>query len=144
MAGFQALLFATVLFFVMRAEVDAYQRLFEPRDVLPLLPKSISWPVLNTLYSAVDLLPEFVGAVSSQNESVAWNGTCFLQNEAYMTYTDPKEDGHRGGGILHIQVYNVFNSLCLYYIIILLCETALIILYIFIGPHISIQTSVYI
>lgn len=83
---------------------DAYDLPFHPRDLLPLLPASIAMPVLKNLHSAVDLLPQFVGAVSSGNDTVVWNGTCFYQNEAYMEYIEPKEEGHNGGGILHIQV----------------------------------------
>lgn len=83
---------------------DAYHLPFHPRDMLPLLPASIAMPVLRSLNSAVDLLPQFVGAVSSGNDTVVWNGTCFYQNEAYMEYVAPKEEGHNGGGILHIKV----------------------------------------
>lgn len=83
---------------------NAYQLVFHPRDLIPLLPASIAMPVLKQLHSAVDLLPEFVGAVSSGNDTVVWNGTCFYQNEAYMEYIEPKEEGQSGGGVLHIQV----------------------------------------
>lgn len=83
---------------------DAYQTAFHPRDILPLLPGSIALPVLRSFHGAVDLLPQFVGAVSSGNESVVWNGTCFYQNVAYMEYVEPKDEGHKGGGVLHIQV----------------------------------------
>jgi hypothetical protein len=83
---------------------DAYHLAFHPRDILPLLPGSIAMPVLKSLHGAVDLLPQFVGAVSSGNESVVWNGTCFYQNVAYMEYVEPEEEGRKGGGVLHIQV----------------------------------------
>lgn len=103
-----ALLFC-ILFLTWSVDVrvEAYKSPFVPIDVLPLLPRAVSWPVLNTLYNAVDLLPEFVGAVWAENDTVAWNGTCFLQNEAHMEYTEPKEEGHRGGGILHIEVHDI-------------------------------------
>lgn len=90
----------------------AYQRAFAPSDILPLLPRSIAMPVLNTLHNAVDLLPKFVGAVSSGNDTVLWNGTCFYRNEAYMEYTEPKGEGHNGGGILHIKVCGFLRCCC--------------------------------
>jgi len=84
--------------------VHAYHQAFAPSDVLPLLPRSIAMPVLNNLHNPVDLLPKFVAAVSSRNDTVQWRGTCFYQNEAYMEFTEPKVEGHNGGGILHIKV----------------------------------------
>lgn len=89
---------------VIGSSAEAYHRPFAPSDILPLLPGSIAMPVLSTFHNAVDLLPKFVGAVASGNDTVVWNGTCFYKNEAYMEYTEPKVEGHNGGGILHIKV----------------------------------------
>ncbi len=84
--------------------VDGFKLLFEPQDLLPVLPHSVAWPVLNSLNNAVDLLPKFMGAVSSEKDNVTWKGTCFFENEAYIEYTEPKEEGKHGGAILHIKV----------------------------------------
>ncbi|KAG0609541.1 hypothetical protein M758_8G192400 [Ceratodon purpureus] len=92
---------------------DAYHTAFHPRDILPLLPGSVALPLLKSFHGAVDLLPQFVGAVSSGNESVAWNGTCFYQNVAYMEYVEPKDESHKGGGVLHIQTSSAHSWTCL-------------------------------
>ncbi|CAL5393934.1 unnamed protein product [Camellia sinensis] len=60
---------------------------FIVNDVLPALPRQISWPVLNNLHSAVDLLPSFVGSVSPTNGSIEWKGACFFDNEARLEFT---------------------------------------------------------
>ncbi|KAE8734898.1 hypothetical protein F3Y22_tig00000656pilonHSYRG00016 [Hibiscus syriacus] len=70
---------------------------FHPRDVLPLLPRQVSWPILNSLNSAVNLLPTFVGFVSSQNHIVSWKGECFYENTAWMEFHN-KSGNHFGGG----------------------------------------------
>jgi len=84
--------------------VDGFKLLFKPQDLLPVLPHSVAWPVLNSLNNAVDLLPKFVGAVASEKDNITWKGTCFFENEAYIEYTEPKEEGKHGGAILHIKV----------------------------------------
>ena len=76
---------------------------FHPQDVLPLLPRQVSWPILNYLSSAVDLLPTFVGAASSQNNTVEWKGACFYENTAWMEFHN-KSGSEFGGGTLHIKV----------------------------------------
>ncbi|THG12536.1 hypothetical protein TEA_000015 [Camellia sinensis var. sinensis] len=75
---------------------------FRVNDVLPALPRQISWPVLNNLHSAVDLLPSFVGSVSPTNGSIEWKGACFFDNEARLEFTGG--DRGLGGGILHLKV----------------------------------------
>jgi hypothetical protein len=119
MARVQALL-STILPLLLSAlffnkEVGALKAIFTPSDLIPILPHSVAWPLLNTLHNAVDLLPEFVGAVSSEDERLKWNGTCFLENEAYMEYTEPKKEGQEGGGILHIEVCNMNLSISRFY-----------------------------
>lgn len=84
---------------------------FRPKDFLPMLPRQVSWPVLNTIHSAVDLLPLFVGSVSDQ-EIVQWNGSCFDGNEARIEYTE-KEGDELGGGVLHIKTSNAHSWTCM-------------------------------
>lgn len=70
-----------------------------------MLPRQISWPVLNTFHSAVDLLPSFVGSVAPGNGSLRWNGSCFDGNRARLEFTrgDRGEPG-LGGGVLYLEV----------------------------------------
>ncbi|CAM6013475.1 unnamed protein product [Sphagnum balticum] len=93
--------------------VDGFKLLFKPQDLLPVLPHSVAWPVLNSLNNAVDLLPKFVGAVASEKDNITWKGTCFFENEAYIEYTEPKEEGKQGGAILHIKTSNAHSWTCL-------------------------------
>ncbi|RDY12313.1 hypothetical protein CR513_02903 [Mucuna pruriens] len=65
---------------------------FRVNDVLPVLPRGISWPVLNNLHSAVDLLPYFVGSLTPSNASIHWKGACFYRNTANIQFT-PSLDG---------------------------------------------------
>ncbi|CAL5426182.1 unnamed protein product [Camellia sinensis] len=74
---------------------------FRVNDVLPALPQQISWPVLNNLHSAVDLLPSFVGSVSPTNGSIEWKGACFFDNEARLEFTGG--DRGLGSGVLHLK-----------------------------------------
>lgn len=83
---------------------------FHPRDVLPLLPRQVSWPVLNSLHSAADLLPSFVGSASSPNNTLEWKGACFYKNTAWMEFHN-KTGTEFGGGTLHIKVFRRLISL---------------------------------
>lgn len=76
---------------------------FRVKDALPILPRQISWPVMNTFHSAVDLLPAFVGSVVPEGHSLTWKGACFFENEARLGFTesDPKND--LGGGVLYVK-----------------------------------------
>ncbi|KAK8527247.1 hypothetical protein V6N12_054468 [Hibiscus sabdariffa] len=85
---------------------------FHPRDVFPLLPRQVSWPILNSLNSAVDLLPTFVGSVSSQNHIVSWKGACFYENTAWMEFHN-KSGSEFGGGTLHIKVSKAHSWTCM-------------------------------
>ncbi|KAE9458232.1 hypothetical protein C3L33_09865, partial [Rhododendron williamsianum] len=76
---------------------------FRPKDVLPFLPRPISWPILSSLRSPIDILPSFVGAVSSPNGSLEWKGACFYKNRAWMEFHN-KSGSEFGGGTLHIKV----------------------------------------
>ncbi|ERN19622.1 hypothetical protein AMTRI_Chr02g257250 [Amborella trichopoda] len=85
---------------------------FRPNDVLPLLPRQVSWPILNRLKSPIDLLPSFVGAVSSSNATVEWKGACFYENTAWMEFKN--ENGSQwGGGTLHIKTSKAHSWTCM-------------------------------
>ncbi|KAK9133450.1 hypothetical protein Scep_012978 [Stephania cephalantha] len=91
----------------------AWKTPFHPIDVLPLLPKQVSWPILNTLRSAVDLLPSFVGtASSSPDDALEWKGACFYKNEAWMEFHN-KSGSEFGGGTLHLKVSNAHSWTCM-------------------------------
>jgi hypothetical protein len=87
---------------------------FAPRDVLPVLPRQVAWPLMNTLHSAVDLLPSYVAAVAPGAPSpAAWNGACFAQNEASIELTpgDTSDNGtDTGGAVLMLKVRPCFSS----------------------------------
>ncbi|OMP04450.1 hypothetical protein COLO4_09645 [Corchorus olitorius] len=97
-----------LVFFFCYSSVQAANLPFHPRDVLPLLPKQVSWPIINYLSSAVDLLPSFVGSVSSPNNTVEWKGACFYENTAWMEFHN-KSGSEFGGGTLHIKVSNAHS-----------------------------------
>lgn len=75
---------------------------FRANDVLPVLPRQISWPVLNNLHTAVDLLPSYVGSVTPSNGTIEWKGACFFTNEAQINLTEG--DRGLGGGVLRLKV----------------------------------------
>ncbi|XP_074289286.1 uncharacterized protein LOC141614438 [Silene latifolia] len=70
-------------------------------DVLPVSLKEISWPVLNNLHCALDLLP-FVGLVTpnidGDDDSLNWKGACFYENSAKIEFIDGGGDREFGGG----------------------------------------------
>ncbi|CAN1242915.1 hypothetical protein LINPERPRIM_LOCUS5502 [Linum perenne] len=99
-------IFFFMLFSVTRASLETP---FHPRDVLPFLPKEVSWPVLNYLNSAVDLLPTFVGAASASLNTVDWKGACFYQNQAWIEFHN-KTGSQFGGGTLHIKTLEKWVS----------------------------------
>ncbi|KAL8237716.1 hypothetical protein R6Q59_018797 [Mikania micrantha] len=84
-----------------------------PQDLLPLLPRQISWPILNSLHSAADLLPRFVGAAAIANNSdLQWKGSCFYENTAWLEFHN-KSGSEFGGGTLHIKVSNAHSWTCM-------------------------------
>jgi len=85
---------------------------FAVNDVLPVLPRQISWPVMNSFGKAVDLLPSFVGTISPTNGSIEWKGACFRGNEARMEFTEGDDRG-LGGGIIYLKVWSCDLFLCL-------------------------------
>lgn len=72
-------------------------------DVLPVLPRQVSWPVLNNFHSAVDLLPQYIGSLAPENGTIKWNGACFSENEAKIEFTGTGDRGI-GGGVIHLSV----------------------------------------
>lgn len=72
-------------------------------DVLPVLPRQVSWPVLNNIHSAVDLLPQYIGSLAPDNGTIKWNGSCFSENEAKIEFTAAGDRG-MGGGVIHLSV----------------------------------------
>ncbi|XVF77508.1 hypothetical protein PTKIN_Ptkin14bG0050100 [Pterospermum kingtungense] len=108
--GFLLLLFFFFFFFL--SHVQAAKLPFHPRDVLPLLPRQVSWPILNSLSSPVDLLPAYVGSVSSPNHVVNWKGACFYENTAWMEFHN-KSGSEFGGGTLHINVSKAHSWTCM-------------------------------
>lgn len=78
---------------------------FAVNDVLPVLPRQISWPVMDSFGKAMDLLPSFVGTISPYNGSVQWKGACFSGNEARMEFTKGDDRG-LGGGIIYLKVWS--------------------------------------
>ncbi|TQD74224.1 hypothetical protein C1H46_040248 [Malus baccata] len=107
MASSPSQLFAAAVTTLTFLSVHSVKLPFHPRDVLPLLPRQISWPILNSLHGAVDLLPTFVGSASSPNDSFEWKGACFYQNTAWMEFHN-KTGSEFGGGTLHLKVSDQF------------------------------------
>jgi len=101
------LFFSTVSLLSSTPNAVTLKTPFHPRDLLPFLPRELSWPILNSLHSAVDLLPTFVGAVSSTNNISEWKGACFYDNHAWMEFHN-KTGSQYGGGTLHIKVCDFF------------------------------------
>ena len=75
------------------------------KDLLPALPRQVSWPLLNNLHSAVDLLPRFVGTVAPDNGTVGWKGACFSDSEARLEFRGGESGYDLGGGVLHLKVH---------------------------------------
>ncbi|MED6155655.1 hypothetical protein PIB30_006828 [Stylosanthes scabra] len=93
---------------------NAVKMPFRVKDVLPVLPAGISWPVLNTFHSAVDLLPYFVGSVTPSNGSIQWKGACFYDNTANLEFTASDFDQPGlGGGILHLKTDAAHSWTCM-------------------------------
>ncbi|PHT77265.1 hypothetical protein T459_20787 [Capsicum annuum] len=109
-------LLITLLFFHFFSpwhHINGIKSPFNPKDILPLLPRQVSWPILNSLHSAVDLLPAFVGAASTQgNNTLEWKGACFYKNIAWLELHN-KSQTQFGGGTLHIKVSNAHSWTCM-------------------------------
>ncbi|OAY28523.1 uncharacterized protein LOC110601496 [Manihot esculenta] len=112
MAASSSLTVLGISFYLSFFAAHALQLPFHPHDFLPLLPRQVSWPILNYLNSAVDLLPTFVGATSSPNGTVEWKGACFYKNKAWMEFHN-KTGNEFGGGTLHIEVSEAHSWTCM-------------------------------
>ncbi|XP_004244131.1 uncharacterized protein [Solanum lycopersicum] len=101
------------LFQFVSWQIHGFKTPFHPKDVLPLLPRQVSWPILNSLYSAVDILPSFVGGASIEgNNTLEWKGACFFKNIAWLELHN-KSKSQFGGGTLHIKVSNAHSWTCM-------------------------------
>ncbi|KAK2428491.1 inositol-1,4,5-trisphosphate 5-phosphatase [Trifolium repens] len=88
---------------------------FRVNDVLPVLPHGISWPVLNSFHSAVDLLPSFVGSVTPYNGSIEWKGACFFDNQAKLEFTQGGDTNGSGlgGAIFYLKTGEAHSWTCM-------------------------------
>ncbi|KAL0688607.1 hypothetical protein Bca4012_088284 [Brassica carinata] len=105
-----AIIFAVTV--LMLLTVSSVKLPFHPRDLLPLLPRQLSWPLLNSVNSAVDLLPTYIGAASIKNDAVEWKGACFYENKAWLELNN-KSGSEYGGGTLHIKVDKAHSWTCM-------------------------------
>ncbi|XP_038896370.1 uncharacterized protein LOC120084633 [Benincasa hispida] len=102
----------SIVGFLLVSQSEALKSPFSPRDVLPLLPTKVSWRILSYFDSAADLLPSFVGGVSSSERTVQWQGACFYKNTAWLEFHN-NSGSQYGGGTLHIQASNAHSPTCM-------------------------------
>ncbi|XP_050236250.1 uncharacterized protein LOC126686250 [Mercurialis annua] len=94
--------------------VEALSVPFRANDVLPILPRQISWPLLNNIHSALDLLPYYVGSLAPNNGSVQWKGACFYENEARIDFTESdREPSDLGGGVIYLKTSAAHSWTCM-------------------------------
>ncbi|KAL3654142.1 hypothetical protein CASFOL_003823 [Castilleja foliolosa] len=91
---------------------DAFKVPFRVNDVLPVLPRQISWPVLNNIHSAVDLLPQYIGSLAPNNGTIKWKGACFFDNEAKIEFAGAGDRGI-GGGVIHLLTSEAHSWTCM-------------------------------
>lgn len=94
---------------------------FCTHDILPLLPRQVSRPLLNSQRGAADLLPTFVGAANSSfSNSLALGrkGACFYNNSAWLELYS--KTGNQFGGVLFVlrfeASYFIFGFFSLFHI----------------------------
>ncbi|KAK4275486.1 hypothetical protein QN277_018559 [Acacia crassicarpa] len=92
-----------ILTSLLSLQVWSFKSPLNPQDLLPLLPRQVSWPIIDSLHSAVNLLPSFVGSVSYPDDALEWKGLCFYENMAWMEFHN-NSGTEFGGGTLHIKV----------------------------------------
>ncbi|XP_047317601.1 uncharacterized protein LOC124921045 [Impatiens glandulifera] len=113
MAAASSFLTISFLLLITSHHTNALKSPFHARDILPLLPRQISWPILKSIGSPVDLLPAFVGSASATyNTSLYWKGTCFDKNKAWIEFHN-KTNSEFGGGTLHIEVDHASSWTCM-------------------------------
>ncbi|KAG6592035.1 hypothetical protein SDJN03_14381, partial [Cucurbita argyrosperma subsp. sororia] len=105
------ILLVFIVGFLLPLQLQALKLPFSPRDMLPLLPRKVSWRILSSFENPANLLPAYVGAVSSPEKSVQWQGACFYQNTAWLEFHN-KSGSEYGGGTLHIKVSNAHRLTC--------------------------------
>ncbi|CAI9092811.1 OLC1v1028148C1 [Oldenlandia corymbosa var. corymbosa] len=91
---------------------DAFKVPFRVKDVLPVLPRQISWPVMNNLHSAVDLLPSYIGSLTPHNGSIDWKGACFLDNSGRVELTAAGDRGI-GGAVIYLSTSAAHSWTCM-------------------------------
>ncbi|GJX99559.1 hypothetical protein Tco_0356578 [Tanacetum coccineum] len=99
------------------SKVQPFKAPILPQDLLPILPKQLSWTILRSLKAATDILPTFVGAVAGDGNDddgggVTWKGSCFYENDAWLEFHN-KTGSQFGGGTLHIKVSNAHSWTCM-------------------------------
>ncbi|CAF2327190.1 BnaA10g09190D [Brassica napus] len=102
-------LFATAVLILVLSTAVSLKSTLHPRDMLPHLPRQVSWPILNSLYGAADLLPTFIGTANAGNNTVKWKGACFYENTAHMEFHN-KSGSKFGGGTLHIKAHSICKN----------------------------------
>ncbi|XP_038899518.1 uncharacterized protein LOC120086795 [Benincasa hispida] len=108
----RTILLVSIVGFLLSSQLHALKPPFSPIDLLPLLPRQVSWPILNYLNNAADLLPTFVGAVTSPENSIQWQGACFYKNTAWLEFHN-KSGSEFGGGTLHIKASDAHSWTCM-------------------------------
>lgn len=111
-SSLSSILSIVVVLILIVSTAESVKSPFHPRDLLPHLPRQVSWPILNSLYGAADLLPTFIGTASSGNDSVDWKGACFFENTAWLEFHN-KSGSEFGGGTLHIKADKAHSWTCM-------------------------------
>ncbi|XP_022733339.1 uncharacterized protein LOC111287226 [Durio zibethinus] len=93
---------------------QAFKAPVSVKDVLPVLPRQISWPLLKNLHSAVDLLPTYVGSVTTGNGSTDWKGACFYENKARLELMgSDRINSGLGGGVIYLRTSKAHSWTCM-------------------------------
>ncbi|CAA2968833.1 Hypothetical predicted protein [Olea europaea subsp. europaea] len=91
---------------------DAIKVPFRVKDVLPVLPSQISWPLMNNIHSAVDLMPQYIGSLTPNNGSIKWRGACFFDTEAKIEFMG-HGDRDQGGGVIYLSTAAAHSWTCM-------------------------------
>ena len=115
MINYQKLWIVSFILILRLGFGDAFKVPFTVKDVLPVLPRQISWPVMNSIHSAVDLMPSYIGSLAPHNGSIDWKGACFFDNKARVEFTG-SGDRNIGGAVIYLSVCSFM--LCIYKLLI--------------------------